>query len=99
LRHTYLKKEFPAGNPIASALVIIAGALVIGISIVLGVVAFVALSAVILVSAAIIGLRVWWLQRKLGRRAQAANGAAGQTAPRGVIEGEFKVVHKDRDEA
>ena len=37
------KRGFPAGNPIANALVIIVGALVIGASLVLGFVAFVIL--------------------------------------------------------
>ena len=100
MRHTYLKREFPAGNPIANILVIVAGALVIGVSIVLGFFAFVALSAIFLVSAAVIGIRVWWLSRKL--RAQAAAGATDDSRdPRGsieIIEGEFRVVGDERDE-
>ena len=84
-------------NPIANVLVIIAGALIVGASVVLGFFAFVALSAIVLISAAIIGLRVWWLKRRMkhggagARRRGAANG--------GVIEGEYRVVQKDRDEA
>ena len=67
MRYTFAKREFPGNNPIANVLVIIAGALVVGFSIVLGFFAFVALSAVILIAAAVIGIRVWWLQRKFDR--------------------------------
>ena len=99
MRHYSTKNGFPAGNPIANALVVIAGALVVGASIVLGFFAFVALSAIVLVSAAIIGIRVWWLKRKM-ERAQPQGGAQqSQRAPGGVIEGEYQVVDKDRDEA
>jgi predicted lipid-binding transport protein (Tim44 family) len=93
-----MKNGFPAGNPIANVLVIIAGMLVIGASIVLGFFAFIALSGVVLVAAAIIGVRVWWLKRKI-QKGQAANGAGQKHQPTsGVIEGEYQVVSKDRDE-
>ena len=93
-----MKNGFPAGNPIANVLVIIAGTLVIAASIVLGFFAFIALSAVVLVAAAVIGVRVWWLKRKI-RQGQAANGASRRQQPQaGVIEGEYQVVSKDRNE-
>lgn len=101
MRYTYIKREFPAGNPIANALVIIAGALVIGAAIVLGFFAFVALSAIVLVSAAVIGIRVWWLNRKLGKGAGQTAGSHGghpSDSPE-VIEGEYRVVRDDRDGA
>lgn len=98
LRQSSVKGGFPAGNPIANVLVIIVGALVIGASIVLGFMAFLVLSAVVLVSAAVVGIRVWWLKRKM-----ASGGATtedGVTIIRrvDVIEGEYRVVGKDRDE-
>ena len=46
-------RGFPAGNPIANALVIIVGSLVIAASLVLGFVAFIALIAVLMVIAAL----------------------------------------------
>ena len=98
MRHSSTKNSFPAGNPIANVLVIIAGALVIGASIVLGFFAFIALSGVVLVAAAIIGVRVWWLKRKIQAGQTAENSRQKQQPPAGVIEGEFKVVSKDRDE-
>ena len=101
MRQTYIKREFPAGNPIANALVIVAGILVVGLAIVLGFFAFVALSAIVLVSAAVIGIRVWWLNRKLragGAGGQASAAGSDARAPVDVIEGEYRVVGKD-DEA
>jgi predicted lipid-binding transport protein (Tim44 family) len=93
-----MKNGFPAGNPIANILVIIAGTLVIGASIVLGFFAFIALSAVVLVAAAIIGVRVWWLKRKIQQGHEPKSDSGRQQPPAGVIEGEYKVVSKDRDE-
>ena len=97
MRHTYLKREFPAGNPIANALVIVAGVLVVSLAIVLGFFAFVALSAIVLVSAAVIGIRVWWLNRKL-RAAGATSADRDARTSVDVIEGEYRIVGKD-DEA
>lgn len=99
MRQFSSKDGFSGGNPIANVLVVIAGMLIVGASIVLGFFAFVALSGVVLVSAAVIGIRVWWLKRKM-QRGQATGGPqATRQAPGGVIEGEYKVVDKDRDEA
>jgi len=99
VRQSSLKNSFPAGNPIANALVVIAGALVVGASIVLGFFAFIALSGIVLVSAAIIGIRVWWLKRKMERAMGEQGARRTPGAPGGVIEGEYKVVEKDHDEA
>ena len=87
---------FPAGNPIANIFVIIVGALAIGASIVLGFFAFVIVGSIVLIMASIIGLRVWWFKRTLGK--QVPPGAAKSNAsPGGVIEGEYQVVADDRD--
>lgn len=99
MRYLYTKREFPTGNPLANALVVIAGALIIGVSIVLGFFALLALSALILVSAAVIGVRVWWLKRKIGAQPAANRSEPQRKAPGGVIEGEFHVVDEDSDEA
>ena len=89
----------PVGNPIANILVIIVGVLAIGVSIVLGLFAFVALGAIILVTAAIIGIRVWWFNRKLRQQSPADRDAARHKPPAGVIEGEYRVVDQDSDGA
>jgi len=98
LRHTSARNSFPAGNPIANVLVIIAGTLAIAASIVLGFFAFVALSAIILVTAAIIGVRVWWFKRKLRHGAGATSGGTEPMKSESVIEGEYRVVRKDSDQ-
>ncbi|NNC77806.1 MAG: hypothetical protein HKN77_07570 [Woeseiaceae bacterium] len=89
------RRGFPAGNPIANALVIIVGALVIGASIVLGFFAFVLLASVLIVFSAFVGLRLWWFNRKMTRHNKEAT-KRPRPRPDGVIEGEFKVVAKDR---
>ena len=98
MRQYSVRNGLPAGNPIANALVIIAGVLAIGVSIVLGFFAFVALSAIVLVTAAIIGVRVWWFKRRLQKGSPTGAGSAGSSSVHGVIEGEYHEVQKDRDE-
>lgn len=94
MKYTDFNRGIPAGNPIANALVVIVGALAIGASIVLGFFAFVVLGSIVLVLGAIIGLRVWWFNRKLQR--QAGSGPSERPRPPGgVIEGEYHVVKGD----
>ncbi len=89
-------RQFPAGNPLANALVVIVGAIVIAVAFVLGVFALVALASAVMVLAAIIGVRVWWLQRKVGAaRKSHVNQKGGPAADGEVIEGEFRVVGPD----
>lgn len=92
------RRGFPAGNPIANALVIVVGALAIAASIVVGFFAFVILASVLIVFSAIVGIRLWWFRRKM-RKAWEASGKGGDGAPgvRRVIEGEYHVVVEDRD--
>ena len=98
VRHSSVKGGFPAGNPIANVLVIIVGALVIGASIVLGFFAFLILSSIVLMSAAVVGIRVWWLKRKMVRGGSTP-GSTGTVRTRiEVIEGEYHEVREDRDE-
>jgi hypothetical protein len=98
VRHSSAKTSFPAGNPIANVFVIIAGALAIGVSIVLGFFAFVVLSGIVLLTAVVVGIRVWWFKRKMQQGSPVNNASRRPKSPAGVIEGEFKVVEKDRDE-
>ena len=91
-------RQFPAGNPLANALVVVVGTVVIGVSFVLGVVAFVALAAAVMVMVAIIGVRVWWLKRKLGAgQKNPVNQKATSTTGNEIIEGEFRVIGPDKD--
>jgi predicted lipid-binding transport protein (Tim44 family) len=91
MRYSSVNRGFPGGNPIANALVLVVGVLAIAVSLVLGFFALVVLGSIVLVLGAVIGLRVWWFNRKLGKQQRKA-----QTASQGgVIEGEFHVVKRD----
>ena len=100
MNYSSSKRGFPAGNPIANAIVVIVGALAIGASIVLGFLAFVILSSVVLIFAAIIGIRIWLFNRKLAKTgARCTDGQQGPGQPAGVIEGECRVVVEERDDS
>lgn len=91
-------RQFSASNPLANALVIIVGVVVIAVSLVVGVVAFVALLAAAIVLAAVIWIRVWWLNQKLGPgRKIHVNQRQRTGAGAEVIEGEFRVVSRERE--
>ncbi len=92
-------RHISAGNPIANVLVVIVGVLAIGAFIVLGVVAAVTLGGVVLVLAAVLGIRMWWLGRRIPIHGRTAS-MRGQSEPgdNAVIEGEFQVVSADKDE-
>ena len=97
MKNTMYTRGFAAGNPIANALVVIVGVLAVAASIVLGFVAFVILGSVVLVLAAIVGIRVWWFNRRLRRRGDASRPVdpVDSGKPGGVIEGEYHVVKGD----
>ncbi len=91
MKYSSVNRGLPAGNPIANVFVIVVGALAIGVSIVLGFFAFIVLGSIVAVLAAVVGLRLWWLNRKLqGQRSSETAGTGG------VIEGEYRVVDEDR---
>jgi len=96
VKQTTANRPFPAGNPVANLFVIAAGAIIIGVSLVLGLVAFVVLGAIVAVLAAGLSIRFWWFNRKLARHARRPQ-AADAPGTHGVIEGEFRVVHEERD--
>jgi membrane protein implicated in regulation of membrane protease activity len=93
LNYSSSNRGFPAGNPIANAIVVIVGALAIAASVVLGFFALIVLASLVLVFAAIIGIRVWWFRRKFqkGRRS-----AEPDVRAQNVIEGEFRVVDPEQ---
>jgi len=86
-------RQFPASNPLANLLVIVVGALTIAISVVVGVVAFFALMGVVLCLALVLGVRAWWINRRISsghRQNTARPGRAAQESR--TIEGEYRVV-------
>lgn len=98
MTYSSANRGFPAGNPIANALVIVVGTLAIAASIVIGFVAFVVLASIVLVMAAVIGLRLWWFNRKYGGKHRGATGTRSTTR-QGAIEGEFTVISEDKQES
>ena len=96
MRYHYVKREFPGSNPIANVLVILAGAVIVSLALILGFFAFLALGALVLVSAGIVGLRLWWLRRKLARQAPVRP-ETGKRPVAGVIEGEYHVVREESE--
>ena len=91
MQKIYIRNGMPGSNPLANILVVLLGAIVIGVTLVLGFFAFLVLSTIVLVAAAVIAVRVWWAKRHLPP-------AARGNAPQGdLIEGEFHVVKKDKN--
>jgi hypothetical protein len=85
--------RFPAGNPVANALMAIVGALVIGAAIVFGFFVFLLLAGLVLVLACIVGIRIWWVGRKLRKLNETAlKTRAGRDGDPRIIEGEYHVV-------
>jgi hypothetical protein len=97
MKYSSTNSGFPAGNPIANALVVIVGVLAIGASIVLGFFAFVVLGSIILVLGSIVAIRVWWFNRKLFKEAGRRPPPGDPPASGGVIEGEYHVVKGDKN--
>jgi Flp pilus assembly protein TadB len=91
LKAQFSKRQLPAGNPLANALVVIVGALAIGASLILGVAALIVLGSVVLVFAALVGIRVWWFNRRLARQVKSASRDAGVQQTE-IIEGEYRVI-------
>ncbi len=99
MRYSSANRGISTSNPIASALVIIVGTLAIGASILLGFLVFVVLGSIILVIAGVVGIRLWWFNRRLRKNVGSRHAAsAGRESAIDVIEGEYHVVHKDSDD-
>lgn len=77
---------FPTTNPLLNGAIVVLGFLVLGAAMLLGLVVLAVFLVSLFVLAGVVGLRLWWLRRKLGKRAQ------GTTSRSGVIEGEYRVV-------
>lgn len=97
MRNSFSTGGMPAGNPIANALVVVAGSLAIVASLILGFFAFVVVGSLVAILASVIGIRVWWLRRKF--KSTLTGNAAAQKPEAGVIEGEYQVVADDDEGA
>jgi len=98
VRYWSLERGLPAGGPIANALVVIVGSLVIAASIFVGFFAFLILGSLLLVLAAVVSIRLWWIRRRMARGpASRPSTGAGADGARQTIEGEYHVVIEDKD--
>jgi uncharacterized membrane protein YphA (DoxX/SURF4 family) len=92
----FRNRQLPYSNPLANALVVIVGVLAIAISFVIGVFALFALIAAVVILGAIIGLRLFWTNRR-PRKARGSENAGrrpvrGNAGNPAVIEGEYRDV-------
>ena len=94
----------PAGNPFTRLLAGVVGVLALAGAAFFGLFLFAAVIAVGLVAWAVIGLRLWWLQRRLrsaGARAENRFAEAAEHTgreDRSVIDADYEVVSRDQDE-
>jgi hypothetical protein len=79
-------------------LVIIVGTLAIAASVVLGFFAFIVLGSVLVILAAIIGIRLWWFNRKMRKSPVFRKASGSGSSTHEAIEGEYHVVIEERDE-
>jgi hypothetical protein len=99
LNQQFRSRQFPAGNPLANALVIIVGIIVISLSLALGVFVFVGIMGFLFIMGAVMAVRNWWLGRRFGRQAERDSGSPGARQPNApqIIEGEYRKID-ERDE-
>lgn len=96
----FRNRHLPYSNPLANALVIVVGVIAIAVSFVIGIFALFALVAAIMILAAIIGIRVWWFNRKIQNRMVDGDAVSTTAAPQpeqAVIEGEYRVIQGRKD--
>ena len=99
MNQQFRHRSFPAGNPLANALVVIAGIVVISLSLALGFFVFLGIAAFVLVMAAVMSVRTWWYRRKFAG-GQAQEFRRETTVRKQIIEGEYQEVRRrqeDRD--
>ena len=98
MRYWSLERGLPAGGPIANALVVIVGSLVIAASIFVGFFAFLILGSLLMVLAAVVSIRLWWLRRKLAKGpVPGPSTRAGSPGTPQTIEGEYHVVIEEKE--
>ena len=86
-------RQFPAGNPLANILVVIAGILVISLALTVGFFVFLGVAGFVLFMGIVMSVRGWWYRRKFG--STRGENVAGETRVREthqIIEGEFNEV-------
>lgn len=75
----------------------VVGALAIGAAIVFGFFVFLFLASLVLVLVSIVGIRIWWVGRRLRKLNETASKTrAARQGAQEIIEGEYHVVGKRR---
>ena len=98
MNQQFRHRQFPASSPLANALVVIVGILVISLSLALGFFVFIGIAGFLLSMAAIMSVRAWWLRRRFGEKlADRQAQRPGKTVRHRIIEGEYYEV-RTRDE-
>ena len=95
MNQQFRHRQFPAGNQLANALVVIVGIVVISLSLALGFFVFLGISAFVLAMAAAMGIRNWWYRRRFKAGPAPDERPQGRpTGQRRIIEGEYHEVHR-----
>ena len=95
----FRQRPFPAGNPLANALVVIVGIVVISLSLALGFVVFIGITGFLLVTAAIVGLRNWWFGRSIPTTGgEERSGETREVGRHYIIEGQYREVRRPGDD-
>ena len=93
MNQQFRHRQFPAGNPLANALVVIAGIVVISLSLALGFFVFLGIAAFVVVMAAVMSVRGWWYRRKFA--AGKGQEFHQETVVRKqIIEGEYEEIRR-----
>ena len=81
-----------AGNPVANAITAILGVIALGAAVVFSLAAFAIFAIAALVFASVVGIRLWWLSRKLRARGAPRH----RPSPGAVIDVEYEVLDRSR---
>jgi hypothetical protein len=97
LNQQFRHRQFPAGNPLANILVVIAGIVIISLSLALGFFVFLGIATFVLVMAAVMSVRNWWYRKRFaGRPEQEVRRET--SVHRQIIEGEYREVRRRRED-
>ena len=97
MNHQFRYRQFPAGNPLANILVVIAGILVISLALTVGFFVFLGVAGFVLFMGIVMSVRGWWYRRKFGSaRGEETKGETRVRETHQIIEGEYHEVRTRR---
>lgn len=97
MNQQFRHRQFPAGNPLANVLVVVAGIIIISLSLALGFIVFVGIAGFMLVMAIVVSVRAWWLKRRFfARSGNETTGKSANPQTHRIIEGEYHEVRTKR---